>query len=239
MPTDQASGLRRLFTRAEPRLVGVGGVDPTPVALDLAATLAELGSRVLVVDRTRGEAGTRLGVPFRFELAHVIAGERSLEEVIVGANGIDVLPAARGLDELVLETSRIEQGWQRRLSDWLLASDRRYDVWLVNGLPPAGAQIDLLMAIEPTAAGVTGAYAQIKALANVGRAQRFGVVVHRAASEEAARATFASLAATARRFLSAELAYRGFVPAASSTRRDGRQTLLQLAEAMQPSPAPI
>jgi flagellar biosynthesis protein FlhG len=237
MREDQASGLRRLFMRPEPRVVGIGGVEPTAVALELAHALVELGSRVLLIDRTLGEASARVGVRARYELAHVIAGERSLAEVLIDAEGIDVLPAARGLDPLVLD-SGAEYGWQRRLRDWLLAADRQHDVWLCNGLPPACAHSDVLLAIQPTAAGVTGAYAQIKALANVGRRHRFGIVVHRASSEEAARATFASLAATAKRFLSAELAYRGYVPAPAANRPDKRRTLLDLAEMLRISPVP-
>jgi flagellar biosynthesis protein FlhG len=231
MPNDQASGLRRLFLRRMRRPLGVGGVDATPVVCDLAQTLAELGSRVLVIDRTRGELAARMNARVRFELAHVVAGDRSLADVLIdGPQGVAILPAARGLDELALNTCEGEGGWQARLSAWLVQAQRDFDVWLINGLPPAGGDADVLLAIEPTAQGITCAYAQIKALAHCRGQRSFGIVIHRAASEASAQATFASVATTARRFLRANLDYRGAIPAAAPAQR--HEALLSLAQSI-------
>lgn len=236
MRDDQANGLRRLFARRRRNLVGVGGLDATPVVCDLARTLAELGSSVLLIDRTLGEASAQMGVRARYELAHVVAGDRSLADVLVDTReGVTILPAARGLDELALCALARDDGWQGRLATWLADAQRNCDIWLINGLPPTGGDADVLLAIEPTAAGLTGAYAQIKALARWRGQRTFDVVVHRAPSDAMAQAAFDRVAATARRFLAADLDYRGAIPAAPATRAR-QQALLRLAQTLLPIP---
>lgn len=230
MRDDQASGLRRLFASRERRPLSVGGVDATPVVWDLAKTLAGLGSRVLIVDRTRGKLAALVNARVRFELAHVVAGDRGLADVLIdGPEGVAILPAARGLDELALHATPHDGGWQAQLSAWLMKSQREFDVWLINGLPPAGGDTDVMLAIAPTAEGITCAYAQIKALAHCRGQRSFGIVIHRADSEAAAQATFASVASTARRFLRAKLDYRGAIPADSPGRQ---QMLVRLAQSI-------
>jgi flagellar biosynthesis protein FlhG len=234
MRDDQASGLRRLFGQRSRRLLGIGGVDTAAFVADLARAIGEIGSRVLVIDRTRGELAARVGARVRWELAHVVAKERRLGDVLVDAgHDVTLLPAARGLDELALSCDDAEGGWPGRLADWLADAGREFDVWLINGLPPSGSQADMLLAIQPTAAGLTGAYAQIKALAQCRGLRSFAVVV-RAESEAVANVAFASVAQTARRFLAAELAHRGTIGDRGASRR---QALLRLAETLVAEPA--
>jgi flagellar biosynthesis protein FlhG len=235
MRDDQASGLRRLFGQRASRLVGIGGLDATAFAGDLAAALNEVGSRVLVIDRTRGELASRVGARVRYELSHVVSGERRLADVLIDAPGeVTILPAARGLDELALGCDDADGGWQARLADWLTEASREFDVWLVNGLPPSGSRADVLLAVQPTAAGLTGAYAQIKALAQCRGVRSFGIVV-RAESDAVANVAFASVAQTARRFLAAELDHCGTIAERDAPSR--RRGLLRLAESLVASPA--
>lgn len=234
MREDQASGLRRLFGQRSRRLLGIGGGDTTGFVADLSRALGEIGSRVLVIDRTRGELATRIGARVRWELSHVVSGERRLGDVLIEApHEVTILPAARGLDELALACDDADGGWPGRLADWLAEGDREFDLWLVNGLPPSGSHADMLLAIKPTAAGLTGAYAQIKALAQYRGLRSFGVVV-RAESEAVANIAFASVAQTARRFLAADLAHRGTIGDRAASRR---QALLRLAESLVAEPA--
>ena len=230
MPEDQASGLRALFSRRQ-RALGVGGVDATPVVADLARTLAELGSRVLLIDRTRGELAIRVNVRVRWELAHVVAGDRTLGDVLIDAGeGVAILPAARGLDELALSAAGQRGGWQVQLARWLAQAEVAFDVWLINGLPPDGGDADVLLAIAPTAQGITSAYAQIKALAQYRGQRSFGVVIHRADSEATAQAAFKSVAGTAAKFLRAKLDYRGAIP--DGAFRSRNEALVRLAHSI-------
>lgn len=97
---------------------------------------------------------------------------------------------------------------------------------------PAGGAADVLLAVAPTAEGITCAYAQIKALAHCQGQRSFGIVVHQAACEATAQATFTRVATTARRFLRADVDYRGRIPAASRVKAEREQALLTLARSI-------
>jgi len=212
---DQAMGMRRLFEKRSLATLSIAGTTgTTPVTLELAAALADLGRRVLILDRTHGEAALGLGLKARYELAHVLAGSKRLDDVVLsGPHGITVLPAARALD--AMDAGDVDG--QRALARFLDSDPARFDICLVNGLAPAPggadpAARDVLFVTAPTSASITEAYAQIKALARRQAGHRFRIVVNHARSEATARSIYTSLAETARRFLAAQLDYGGYLP---------------------------
>ncbi|MBK9676493.1 MAG: hypothetical protein IPO82_15135 [Betaproteobacteria bacterium] len=119
---DQASGLRALFGRRARTTLSVAGDGATAVTLNLAAALARIGQQVLVIDTMKGEAATALGLKARFELAHVLAGDRRLRDVLLaGPEGVALLPATRGLPSLAEGSGP----WQDRVAAWLDPWGRR------------------------------------------------------------------------------------------------------------------
>ena len=209
---DQATGLRRLFARDTLQVLSVRGSDDcgaTAVTLDLAAALVTLGHRPLIVDLEKGQAAIALGLKPRYELAHVLCGDKTLSEVLLtGRNGVDVLPAMRGLERAAEGGS-----WKRTLSGLLRQAPQSYNVWLINGVAGPVAETESpLLVIAPTRDAITGAYAQIKSLARDHGQRDFRVVVDRAASESIALSVYTSIAETSRRFLAARLDYCGYLP---------------------------
>src|SRR5207237_4099069 len=82
---------------------GKGGVGKTNLTVNLAIALTRGGLRAVVLDGDLGLANVDvlLGIHPKFTLQHVVAGERSLGEVMVKApGGIWVIPGASGLQEL-------------------------------------------------------------------------------------------------------------------------------------------
>src|SRR5215813_11277407 len=78
---------------------GKGGVGKTNVVANLALALRRRRKRVIIVDADLGLANldTLLGLNPRANLRHVLAGERSIEEVLVdGPAGVKLVPAASG-----------------------------------------------------------------------------------------------------------------------------------------------
>ena len=211
---DQAMGLRRIFGRDTLQIMSVAGSvehAPTAVTLNLAAALARLGHRLLVLDLAKGEAAMALGLKARYELSHVLDGDKRMSEVLLSsADGFSVLPSSRGLLRLADDGA----DWRPALQA-LLPAQAGFKVWLVNGVAPPIPENNSespLMVIALTRDSITQAYAQIKALARSQGQRDFRVVIDRADSEHAAREAFTSIAETSRRFLSARLDYCGFLP---------------------------
>ena len=210
---DQATGLRRLFARDSLQVLSVAGTQDaaaTAVTLNLAAALARLGHRLLVLDLTHGEASNALGLRARYDLAHALRGDKTMAQVLIGGeHGVTVLPAARGLETI----ARRGACWRQTLMQMFEQADQSFDVWLVNGVaPPVAVNGSPLMVIAPTREAITGAYARIKALARAHGQREFRIVVDRAASESAALSAYKSIATTSKHFLSARLDYCGYLP---------------------------
>jgi len=82
---------------------GKGGVGKSTLAANLAIALGERGARVLLVDADFSQANLDLllGVHPRWDLQHVLQGEKTLEEIVVqGPAGVRLVPAASGSPEL-------------------------------------------------------------------------------------------------------------------------------------------
>jgi flagellar biosynthesis protein FlhG len=83
---------------------GKGGVGKTSVSVNLATALAASGKRVVLLDGDLGlaNADVFLGLSPRYTLAHVMSGERTLDEILVTApQGFLVVPAASGAADMV------------------------------------------------------------------------------------------------------------------------------------------
>ena len=217
---------------------GKGGVGKTNVVANLALALRRRRKRVIIVDADLGLANldTLLGLNPRANLRHVLAGERSIEDVLVdGPAGMKVVPAASGVAEL----TSLTQAQRVMLLEQVGRLDEAFDVLLLdtgagisaNVLFFAVAAHETLVVLTPEPTSLTDAYALIKVLSTHHGEQRFGVLVNMAKTESEAKRTFVHLARVAERFLHVSLEYHGFVPydeeLPEAVRR--QQALLELA----------
>ena len=202
---DQAAGLRRILAQATPatmiELIAPGGVGTLVSRLALAA--AQAGRDVLVLDATPGEAATALGLASRYELSHVMSGERALTRVLLeGPAGIRVLPAMRGVR--TLKPAHLSELAARlpQAADLVIVATR-------TSVLPVGIDAEPLLAVTPAAAAITAAYGEAKRIA--ARRRRLLTVIDRAGSEDEARRVHANLADAAERFLGLTVEYAGAV----------------------------
>ncbi len=154
----------------------------------------------------------------RWDLSHVLQGEKSLEEIVVqGPHGVRLVPAASGSPELAdLDEYRLEVLW-RGMSQ--LENDA--DVVLVDTASGVSRSVtwlcraarEVLVVTTPEMPAFSDAYALIKLLQKQGLTRPPHLVVNHADGPEEAEETAHRIRLVARRFLSLDLDVWGSVPA--------------------------
>lgn len=238
MPSDQATELRSLMrareatmpripVRAEPRTrrarvvaiaSGKGGVGKTNIAVNLAISLARRGRSVVLVDADLGTANVDvvMNIKSKYNLSHVIRGERRLDEVavkieprlklIVGASGIasvaDLSPFDRR--ELINELGRLEEMADIILLDCGAGISR-------NVLAFSQSADELLLVTTPEPTALTDAYALVKVLSRAPTTPPMSLVINQVNSMREGTVVSERVASVAARFLGVSLECAGVV----------------------------
>jgi flagellar biosynthesis protein FlhG len=209
---------------------GKGGVGKTTVSVNLAASLARLGRRTLLLDGDLGLANVDvlLGISPRYTLAHVLSGERSLDEVIVDApQGFRVVPAASGIARLASLSEAEHVGLVRAFS----SLDDGTEVMIVDtpaGIAPGVLQLaqaaqHVLVVVCDEPASVTDAYALVKVLSRSHGVTRFRILANMVRERGGGQALFQNLSRVTARFLDVTLEFAGEIPEDPSLRRAIRE----------------
>jgi len=181
--------------------------------------LGELGARVLLVDADLAQANLDLllGLNPRFDLQHVLSGEKSLEEIVVeGPLGVSLVPASSGVPEVAdLDDYRLEC-----LLRGLGNLEAEVDLILIDVASGTSRQVlsfclaasEVVVVTTPEMPAFSDAYAMIKLLQQRGLNRPPHLVVNAAGSPEEAEEVAHRLRLVARRFLKLEPALWGHVP---------------------------
>jgi flagellar biosynthesis protein FlhG len=211
---------------------GKGGVGKTSVSVNLAAALAGSGRRVLLLDGDLGlaNADVFLGLSPRYTLAHVLSGERTLEEILLTtAQGFQVVPAASGAADMAQLGIPEHLGLVRAFSS--LAS--RVDVLIVDtaaGLTHSVLQFSqasqhVLVVICDEPASLTDAYALVKVLSRNHGVDRFRVLANQVRVPGEGAELFQRFERVTARFLDVVLDFAGEIPEDEYLRRAIREQL--------------
>jgi flagellar biosynthesis protein FlhG len=205
---------------------GKGGVGKTSVSVNLATGLAAAGRRVVLLDGDLGLANVDvlLGLSPRYTLAHVLSGERTLDEIMVEAKqGFRIVPAASGAADLA------SMGGSAHLSLVQAFSSiaTRLDVLIIDtaaGIAPGVLQFSqaaqhVLVVVTDEPASITDAYALIKVLSRDHRVTRFRVVANMSRARGEGETLFNKLERVTSRFLDVILEYAGEIPDDEHMRR--------------------
>ena len=227
---DQAAGLRQLAQPHPVRVIAVtsgkGGVGKTNVSINLSVGLAQMGRSVMLLDADLGLANVDvlLGLSPRFNLSHVVTGERTLEEVMVpGPAGIQVVPAASGVQAMAELSPAEHAGLIRAFSD----VGPGLDVLVVDtgagiadnviSFTRASQEVIVVVCDEP--ASITDAYALIKVLSRDYGVDRFHILANMARTAQEGELLYQKITRVTERFLDVRLEFMGTVPYDESVRK--------------------
>ena len=197
---------------------GKGGVGKTFVTINLAATLAKMGKKVLTVDCDLGLANMdiMLGIAPTLTLKDVIFGNHTIQEAVINTDaGFDLIPGSSGVREMAQPLYEKIQ----LIKDALRPLFTKYDHVLLDtgaGLSEVVLQFNLLayrnvIVLNRELTSLTDAYAMIKVMYQVFARDCFSVIVNSAANDKEAHRIFSQIDSTCRKFLGFPLQYLGHI----------------------------
>ena len=211
----------RIRQRAIAITGGKGGVGKSTLAVALASAYAATGARTLLVDADFGMADLNLllGVAPERSLLDALDGT-PVDEVLVRAHGITLLPARNGSYALATMGS----GAHRRTLEMIESLATRFDTIVLDvaaGIGAsqsqiAGAAADQVIVVNPEPLSMADAYACIKVLAGHQRVRHVYVVPNRVTSSAQADNVVGRLTELVNRFLDVQVTALPAIPADSA-----------------------
>jgi flagellar biosynthesis protein FlhG len=197
---------------------GKGGVGKTNIVANLGYALSCLGKKILLFDADLGlgNIDVLLGIAPRYNLSHVIMGEKSIPEIIVdGPGNMKILPASSGINEL----ANLSEGQQQKILSELNLIIDPVDILLIDTAAGISSNViyfnvsahEIMVVASPEPASITDAYALMKVLSIKYSENYFKLLINSASSINEADDVFRQLQLVTNRFLNISLEYMGHV----------------------------
>ncbi|BBI34420.1 MinD/ParA family protein [Cohnella abietis] len=226
---DQAQALRHLVhskdthTARSTRVItvtsGKGGVGKSNFSLNFAMALQNRGYSVLVFDADISFANidVLLGTPAKYNLIHLLKGEKNIWEIIqIGPGGLQFIAGGSGFQDLVrlsdqeLEYFSTQIGKLHGHVDFIIfdtgAGLSKETVRFIT----AAEETIVVTTPEPTS--ITDAYALIKMLKSMGHQISFKLVVNRVTNDQEGKQTADNIQHVTDKYLGLDISVLGFIP---------------------------
>lgn len=196
---------------------GKGGVGKTNIAANMALAIASQNKRVGIIDADLGLANidVLLKLKPRYNIEHVISGEKRLEETFIkGPAGLTIIPASSGR----LSLANLPDIDRDRLIRDLVQSTNDFDIMFIdtaagisnNVVDFALASQEVIVITTPEPTAITDAYAMIKVISQLKRID-IGIVVNMVDSVQQGKDVAERLIIAARRFINAKPYFMGHI----------------------------
>ncbi len=198
---------------------GKGGVGKTNITANLAIGFRKLNKKVMILDADLGLSNIDviLNLATRYNIKDFFSGEKRLKDLIVeGPQGIKVLPASSGIQEL----TSLDEFQRLMLIEAFDSYDSDMDILLIDTASGISANVaffcmaaqEIIIVTSPEPTAITDAYALIKILFTRYQEKNFKILVNSVKNSKEATWVYKSLSIAAERFLSISLDYIGYVP---------------------------
>jgi flagellar biosynthesis protein FlhG len=197
---------------------GKGGVGKTNIVANLGFSLGKLGKKVLILDADLGlgNLDILLGLSPRYNLSHVLSGEKNIAEIIVNGPGtLKILPASSGIQELTL----LSESQRFTLSKELEKLVNSFDILLIDTAAGISSNVlyfnlsaqEIMVVVTPEPTSITDAYALMKVLSMRYREKNFKLIINSVCNRNEADEVHRQLNLVTSRFLNLSVEYFGYV----------------------------
>ena len=197
---------------------GKGGVGKTSIVGNLGYAFTKLGKKVLILDADMGlgNLDVLLGLAPKYNLSHVVTGEKAIDEILVeGPGKMKILPASSGIQELT-HLTRDQKIQILSQLDLLINS---VDVLLIDTAAGISSNVmdfnataqEVVVVVSPEPTSITDAYALMKVLSLKYSGKACKLMVNMVSRPEEGREVFRQLQLVTDRFLDINIEYLGYV----------------------------
>jgi len=197
---------------------GKGGVGKTNIVANLGYAFARIGKKVLILDADMGlgNLDVLLGLAPKYNLSHVIMGQKSVSDIIVeGPGNMLILPASSGIQELTQLTQDQKVQILRELDEAI----HSVDILFIDTAAGISSNVmdfnvtaqEIIIVVSPEPTSITDAYALMKVLSLKYAEKCCKVVVNLASTTQQGAEVFRQLNLVTERFLDMTIDYLGSV----------------------------
>jgi flagellar biosynthesis protein FlhG len=197
---------------------GKGGVGKTSIVGNLGYAFTKLGKKVLILDADLGlgNLDVLLGLAPKYNLSHVILGERTIDEILVeGPGKMNILPASSGIQEL----TNLNKDQKIQILTQLDLLIDSVDVLFIDTAAGISSNVmdfnataqEVVVVVSPEPTSITDAYALMKVLSLKYSGKACKLIVNMVRRPEEGREVFRQLQIVTDRFLDITIEYLGYV----------------------------